>query len=41
MNRTRHTGIFIAANSERGIALVRHLVAEWARIGGFTPPPVF
>ena len=41
VNRTRRTAIFVAANSERGIALVRHLVAEWGRIGGFAPPPVF
>lgn len=35
------TAIFVAANSERGIGLVRHLVSEWAREGGFSPPPVF
>jgi hypothetical protein len=41
VNRTRRTGIFVAANSERGIALVRALVAEWGRVGHFDPPPVF
>ncbi len=41
VNRRRHAAIFVAANSERGIGLVRHLVSEWAREGGFSPPPVF
>lgn len=41
VNRRRKTAIFVAANSERGISLVKALVAEWARIGGFSPPPVF
>lgn len=41
VNRRRHTAIFVAVNAERGISLVKALVAEWARSGGFTPPPVF
>lgn len=41
VNRRRHTAIFVAANSERGISLVKAMVAEWGRKGGFTPPPVF
>ena len=41
VNRRRHTAIFVAVNSERGISLVKALVAEWARSGGFSPPPVF
>jgi hypothetical protein len=40
-NRTRRAAILIVANSPRALPLVEHLVAEWARMGGFTPPPVF
>ena len=40
-NRTRKAAILVFANSARGVPLVEHLVAEWARMGGFTPPPVF
>jgi CubicO group peptidase (beta-lactamase class C family) len=40
-NRTRKAAILVVANSARGVPLVEHLVAEWARMGGFTAPPVF
>ncbi len=41
INITRRSGLFVAANSERGAGALRELISIWARRQGFTAPAVF